>query len=151
LVIAASLSLAQAMGSSGAAAWLAGWLRIGAGPLIGQPFALLASLVIVCLLLRAVLPNISAYLTLLIPLVMELAPDLGLNPLICGMVVTVAGDSVLYYPAQSSSSLIVAERGHLSAGAVVRLAAVMALFVFLVLLFLALPYWALLGQSLAIG
>ena len=149
LVIAASLSLAQAMGSSGAAAWLAGWLLRGADPLLGEPLALAACLVVVCLVLRAVLPNISAYLTLLIPLVMGLAPALGLNPLVCGMIVTVAGDSVLYYPAQSSSSLLVAERGHLSAGPVVRLAGLMAGLVMLVLLLLALPYWAALGQPLA--
>ena len=149
LVIAASLSLGQAMISSGAAGWLADWLRVGAGPLVGHPFGLAAALVLACLALRAVLANISAYLTLLIPVVMELAPDLGLNPLVCAMLVTVAGDSVLYFPAQSSSSLIVAERGHLSAGPVVGLALLMAALVLLVLLFLALPYWAWLGQPFA--
>jgi di/tricarboxylate transporter len=151
LVIGASLSLAQAMVASGAASWLADWLRLAATPLVGRPLGLAAGLVVACLALRAVLPNISAYLTLLIPVVMELAPDLGLNPLICAMIVTVAGDSVLYYPAQSSSSLIVAERGHLSAGPVVALAVIMALLIVGVLLLLALPYWALLGQPLAVG
>ena len=67
------------------------------------------------------------------------------------MLVTVAGDSVLYFPAQSSSSLIVSERGHLSAGPVVRLALIMAVFVLAVLLLLALPYWALVGVPLVVG
>jgi di/tricarboxylate transporter len=149
LVIAASLSLAQAMTSSGAAAWLAGLLRLGAGPLAGRPVALAATLVCVCLLLRLVLPNIAAYLSLLIPVVMELAPDLGLNPLVCAMLVTVAGDSVLYYPAQSASSLMVAERGHLQAGPVFGLAAIMALLVLAVLMLLAIPWWGWLGEPLA--
>src|SRR5919198_1212214 len=142
LVIAASPSLAQAMASSGAAGWLADWLRLGASPLAGRPFALAASLIAACLAFRAILPNISAYLTLLIPVVMELAPDLGLNPLVCGMLVTIAGDSVLFFPAQSSSSLIVTERGHLGPGPVAQLAAVMVALIPIVLLFVALPYWA---------
>ena len=53
LVIAASLSLAQAMASSGAAGWLADWLRLGASPLAGRPFALAASLIAACLAFRA--------------------------------------------------------------------------------------------------
>jgi di/tricarboxylate transporter len=149
LVIAASLSLAQAMTASGAAAWLANLLRLGLSPLIGSPLALAATLVCACLLLRLVLPNIAAYLSLLIPVVMELAPDVGLNPLVGAMLVTVAGDSVLYYPAQSASSLMVAERGHLRAGAVFGLGAVMSLLVLAVLLLLAIPWWSWLGEPLA--
>ena len=149
LVVGASLSLAQAMLGSGAAGWLADGLRLGALPLAGRPPLLAAGLVVACLLLRAVLPNITAYLTLLIPIAMELAPDLGLNPLVCAMLVTVAGDSVLFYAAQASSSQIVAERGHLAPGAVSRLALVMSSLVVFVLLLLALPYWASLGQPIA--
>ena len=135
-----------------AAATLLATARGRSGQLYGQmvaSFALAASLIAACLAFRAILPNISAYLTLLIPVVMELAPDLGLNPLVCGMLVTIAGDSVLFFPAQSSSSLIVTERGHLGPGPVAQLAAVMVALIPIVLLFVALPYWAWLGQPLA--
>jgi di/tricarboxylate transporter len=146
LLVGASLSLAQAMIRSGAAAWLADGLRLGAAPLVGRPIALAIGLVVGCLVLRALLPNITAYLTLLIPVAMQLAPDLGLNPLVCGMLVTIAGDSVLFYAAQSSSSFIVAERGHLLPAEVFRLAVIMSALVVVVLLAVALPYWALLGE-----
>jgi hypothetical protein len=80
---------------------------------------------------------------------MQLAPDLGLNPLVCGMLVTIAGDSVLFYAAQSSSSFIVAERGHLLPAEVFRLAVIMSALVVVVLLAVALPYWAILGEPIA--
>lgn len=149
LVVGASLSLADAMVRSGAADWLADGLRTWALPPIAHSALLPVGLIVGCLVIRAVLPNISAYLTLLIPIAMALAPDLGLNPLVCAMLVTVAGDSVLYYTAQSSSSLIVSERGHLGQGPVFRLALVMSVLILVVLLLLAIPYWSALGQPLA--
>lgn len=148
LVVGASLSLADAMVRGGAADWLADGLRLGAGPLTARPALLPVGLVLGCLLIRAALPNISAYLTLLIPIAMALAPDLGLNPLVAALLVTVAGDSVLFYTAQSSSSLLVSERGHLTQRAVFRLALVMSALVVVVLLLLAVPYWSALGQPL---
>ena len=150
LVVGASLCLGSALQSSGAASWLADWLRLAVAPFTGSALAAAAALIVACLLLRALLANISAYLTLLIPVALELAPDLGLNGLVCAMLVTIAGDSVLYFPAQSSSSLLVAERGHVTAWPVLRLGLLMAAAVPLVLLGLAIPYWAALGQPLAV-
>ena len=40
---------------------------------------------------------------------------MSLSPVICGLAVMIAGDAVLYYPAQSASSLVVYERGFLTA------------------------------------
>jgi anion transporter len=149
LVVGVSLCLGGALQSSGAASWLADWLRLAVAPFSASVTATAAALIVACLLLRALLANISAYLTLLIPVALELAPDLGLNGLVCAMLVTIAGDSVLYFPAQSSSSLLVTERGHLSAWPVLRLGLLMAAAVPVVLLGLAIPYWTALGQPLA--
>jgi hypothetical protein len=60
----------------------------------------------------------------------------------------IAGDAVLYYPAQSASSLVVYERGHLSAPEIFRFGLWMTLVAYLVVLLIALPYWAAVGEPL---
>jgi di/tricarboxylate transporter len=107
-----------------------------------------AGLLVVSFVVRLVLPNIASYLTLMIPLTMALASEIGLNPLVTALLVTIAGDAVLYYPAQSPSSLIVAERGHIQPGEVVRLGLLMTVIASLVLLLFAVPYWSWIGEPL---
>jgi hypothetical protein len=72
----------------------------------------------------------------------------GLNPIVCGLVVTIAGDAVLYYPAQSASSLVVYQRGHLSAPEIFSFGIWMTLLAALVVLAVALPYWSAIGEPL---
>src|SRR5262249_1169982 len=104
-VIGASISLAQALADSGAAGWLArgaggvGWLGGGVVGGVGGlkwagssgPWAPgLASVVLLMLgatLLRAVVPNISGFLALAIPIAMSVAREVGLNPLVAALVV----------------------------------------------------------------
>ncbi|MCX6021153.1 MAG: SLC13 family permease [Chloroflexi bacterium] len=148
LVIGAALSVAKALNQSGAAAWLAVGARGLLNVVPASPWATVLMLVVVSFLVRIVLPNIASYLTLMVPLSMALAAELGLNPLVCAMLVTVAGDSVLYFPAQSASSLMVAERGHLSPGDVLLFGLVMSLVTAGVLLGFAIPYWSWLGEPL---
>ena len=62
--------------------------------------------------------------------------------------VMIAGDAVLYYPAQSASSLVVYERGHLSAPEIFRFGLLMTVLAYLVVLLVALPYWAAVGEPL---
>ncbi len=84
-----------------------------------------------------------------LPVAMAVGTTSGLNPVICGLIVTIAGDAVLYYPAQSASSLVVYERGHLTAGQIFRFGLLMTALATLVVLAVALPYWALVGEPLA--
>jgi len=56
----------------------------------------------------------------------------------------------LYYPAQSVSSLVVHERGYLTAPEIFRFGVWMTLVAFVVVLLIALPYWAAVGESLRI-
>ena len=79
---------------------------------------------------------------------MSIAQTAGLNPIICGLVVMMAGDAVLYYPAQSASSLVVYERGHLTAPEIFRCGVWMTLVAYVVVLAVALPYWAMVGEPL---
>jgi solute carrier family 13 (sodium-dependent dicarboxylate transporter), member 2/3/5 len=160
-VIGASISLAQALGDSGAAAWLARGL-VGGLPGLGSAhgpgdlpalsahaWASVALLMLGATLLRAVVPNISGFLALAIPIAMSVGREVGLNPLIAALVVMMTGDAVLYYPAQSASALVIHERGHVSAGEILRFGLWMTALAYVVILLVAVPYWGLMGQPLA--
>jgi anion transporter len=147
-VIAASISLAHVLGTSGAAAWLAR-LLLGGLPALGQsPLATVGLLMLGSTALRALVPNISGFLALALPLGMSVGREVGLNPLVCALVVMMTGDAVVYYPAQSSSALVIYERGHVSAGEMLRFGLWMTLVAWVAIVVVALPWWALVGEPL---
>jgi di/tricarboxylate transporter len=98
--------------------------------------------------IRLLIPNITGFLATTIPIAMSIGSATGLNPVICGLAVMIAGDAVLYYPAQSASSLVVYERGHLTAAEIFRFGLWMTLAAYLVVMFVALPWWTALGEPL---
>jgi sodium-dependent dicarboxylate transporter 2/3/5 len=146
-VIGASISLAQALGETGAAAWLARGLVGGLSGLGGHALGTVVLLMLGATLLRALIPNISGFLALALPIAMSVGREAGLNPLVCALVVMITGDAVLYYPAQSASSLVIHERGHVSAGEILRFGLWMTLVAYVTILLVALPYWGLLGEA----
>jgi anion transporter len=151
-VIAASLSLAHALVRTGAAAWLARTLLPSATAADGAatpPLVLVAALLVASAAIRFLVPNITGFLGVTIPVAMSLGASAGLNPLVCGLAVTIAGDAVLYYPAQSASSLVVFQRGHLTAGEILAFGLWMTLLAFVIVLAVAIPYWALVGEPLS--
>ena len=97
---------------------------------------------------RLLVPNITGFLAITIPIAMSVGTASGLNPVVCGLLMMIAGDAVLYYPAQSASSLVVYERGHLSAPEIFRFGLWMTLVAYVVVLLIALPYWAAVGEPL---
>jgi anion transporter len=147
-VLASSLSLARALASSGASAWIAD-VTVRAMPAFAQhPLLVVLLLLAAAAPVRLLIPNITGFLATTIPIAMSIGSATGLSPLICGLAVMIAGDAVLYYPAQSASSLVVYERGHLTAGEIFRFGLWMTLAAYLVVLFVALPWWAALGEPL---
>jgi di/tricarboxylate transporter len=60
----------------------------------------------------------------------------------------IAGDSVLYYPAQAASSLVIYERGYLTAAEIFRFGLLMTFVAFIVVMVIALPYWSIVGEPL---
>lgn len=149
-VLASSLSLARALGSSGASAWIADTL-VHAMPAFSQhPLLVVLLLLAAAAPVRLLIPNITGFLATTIPIAMSIGSATGLSPVICGLSVMIAGDAVLYYPAQSASSLVVYERGHLTAGEIFRFGLWMTLVAYLVVLFIAIPWWAVLGEPLRI-
>ena len=101
-------------------------------------------------LLRALVPNISGFLALALPIAMSVGREAGLNPLVCALVVMMTGDAVVYYPAQSSSALVIYERGHVSAGEMLRFGLWMTLVGWVAILVVALPWWGFVGQPLRV-
>jgi anion transporter len=147
-VIGASISLAHALGESGAAAWLARGL-VGALPgLGGHAVTTIVLLMLGATALRALIPNISGFLALALPVAMSVGRESGLNPLVCALVVMITGDAVLYYPAQSASALVIYDRGHVTAREILMFGIWMTLVAYVAILFIALPYWSFLGQGL---
>jgi len=147
-VIASSLSLARALTASGASAWVAG-LIVQAVPAFGEhPALVIVALLAASVPVRMLIPNITGFLATTIPIAMSIGAATGVNPLVCGLAVMIAGDAVLYYPAQSASSLSVYERGFLSAPEIFRFGVWMTLMAFLVVLAVALPWWSLVGEPL---
>ncbi len=147
-VIGASISLAHALGESGAAAWLARGL-VGALPgLGGHPLASMVLLMLGATALRAAIPNISGFLALALPIAMSVGREAGLNPLVCALVVMITGDAVLYYPVQSASALVIHQRGHVSASEILTFGLWMTAVAYVAILLVALPYWSLVGEGL---
>jgi len=147
-VLASSLSLARALSGSGASAWIAQTLAGSTPAFTEQPVWVVVLLLLVAAPLRLLIPNITGFLATTIPIAMSIGTATGINPVICGLAAMIAGDAVLYYAAQSASSLVVYERGHLTAGEIFRFGIWMTLVAYLVVLFVALPYWAALGEPL---
>jgi anion transporter len=147
-VIAASISLAQVLAGSGAAGWLAR-LLIGGLPAVGdRPLATIVLLMLGATALRAIVPNMPGFLALALPIAMSVGGQAGLNPLVCALVVMMTGDTVIYYPAQSASALVIYQRGHVSAGEILKFGVWMTLVGWVAILLVALPYWALIGEPL---
>jgi solute carrier family 13 (sodium-dependent dicarboxylate transporter), member 2/3/5 len=149
-VIAASISLAQALIQGGAASWLAR-LLVGGLPALGRhPLASVVLLMLGATALRAIIPNIAGFLALALPLAMSFGREAGLHPVLCALIVMMTGDAVLYYPVQSASALVIYERGHVSAGEILRFGLWMTLVAYAAILGVALPWWNLVGEPLAV-
>ena len=146
-VIATSLSLAQALVASGAAAWFAETLVGSVGGLRGSPYLLLLALAGASAFVRLMMPNISGYLAFLIPVAMSTGQSLGLNPLVCGLTVVVVGDAVVFYPAGSTASVFIFQRADIKSQEVFRFGLIMTA-IAIAVVFLILPYWNLAGEGL---
>ncbi|MGQ4810120.1 hypothetical protein NKDENANG_03566 [Candidatus Entotheonellaceae bacterium PAL068K] len=147
-VLASSISLAHALIKSGAGTWMATLLVDTVPDLARQPLLVVVVLLLAAAPVRLLIPNITGFLATTIPIAMSIGSRTGLNPILCGLIVMIAGDAVLYYPAQSASSLVVYERGHLTAAEIFRFGLWMTCVAYVMVLLVALPYWAAVGEPL---
>jgi anion transporter len=147
-VLASSLSLARALIDSGASEWIAQLIAQAVPQFREQPVLVIAILMATAVPVRLLIPNITGFLATTIPIAMSIGAATGVNPVVCGLSVMIAGDAVLYYPAQSASSLAVYERGYLTAPEIFRFGVWMTLVAFAVVMLVALPYWSAVGEPL---
>ncbi|MBT3350356.1 MAG: hypothetical protein HOC91_16235 [Nitrospinaceae bacterium] len=146
-LIGASLSLGWTMSHTGAAKWLALMLLHLAPAVAEHPYFLYAAILIVSVPIRILVPNITGYLAITIPIAVEIGQGAGLSPLVCALGVLVMGDSILFYAAQSPGSVAVYERGHLSAGEVFRFGVFMTIVAFVTTMTASLLWWRIVGVA----
>jgi di/tricarboxylate transporter len=84
-VIAASLSLAQALSRSGASDWLAAGVVGAAHAVAESPWMVVGVLLAAASVVRLVIPNITGFLATTIPVAMAVGTASELNPVICGL------------------------------------------------------------------
>lgn len=147
LTVAGSLSLAAAMTNTGTAAWL-GQQFVARLPIIADHSVLLIfALIAASTVIHLAITNMAACIGLLIPITVTVAQTARLNPIVCGLIVTLTINTVILYPAQTASNLLAYDSGHFSAADVRRLG--LAMFAANILIALcAIPYWKLLGLPL---
>jgi anion transporter len=147
LSIGAALSLAAAMTRSGAAAFVSESVVSHLAGLANQPTALIIGLVAAVAVIHLAITNLAACIALLIPVAATMAERAALNPIVCGLIVTVVVDAVILYPVQTATNLLAYETGYYSAADVRRLGIGMLLLTIIVIL-LTIRYWSMLSLPL---
>ncbi len=149
LTVGASLSLAQALQTTGAARWLAALATDGLGAAHLPPLGFLAVLVTAVAVVHLGITNLPACLALLVPVGSTVGAAAGVNPVVCGLVVALTVDAVILYPVQTAASLVAYESGMFQAGDVRRFGVILWLVTIAVVAGVAVPWWALNGLPLA--
>jgi di/tricarboxylate transporter len=139
------------MVESGVADWLARGLDVVVAPVSGSPIGVVMALMVAAAGIRMFIPNIVAFLAMVVPVAMSLAVVQGINPVVCGLAVLIAGDATVFYPAAGTSGVLVYGRGNVGGGEIFRLALLMAALAFVVVIGVALPWWSLVGEPLVVG
>lgn len=147
LTVGTSLSLAALMTKTGAAGWLGQLLLAPLSSLAAAPHALIVGLILAVVLVHLAITNLAACVALLLPINATIAMRAGLNPVVTGLVLTIAVDAVILYPVQTAANLMAYESGYFDRADILKLGLAM-LAVTLVVVLLTLPYWALLGLPL---
>ena len=149
LSIGAALSLAAAMTRSGAASFISQLVVSHLVGLANAPLLLIIGLIAAVALIHLAITNLAACIALLIPVAATIAERAALNPVVCGLIVTIVVDAVILYPIQTATNLLAYETGYYSAADVRRLGIGMLLLTTVVVL-LTIPYWSLLSLPLTL-
>ena len=110
---------------------------------------LIVGLIAAVALIHLAITNLAACIALLIPVAATIAERATLNPIVCGLIVTIVVDAVILYPIQTATNLLAYETGYYSAANVRRLGIGMLLLTVIVIL-LTIPYWSALSVPLTI-
>lgn len=147
-VLAGAVSLAASLTRSGAAAWMAHGL-FGRVAVPHTPWAMALAVFTVMGLITLAIPNRAAAITLGIPLATAYAATGPLNAAAAGLVVMIVVDAETIYPAQTAANLLAYERGYFSPGQLARFNLITLAAAAVVVVFVALPWWSLVGLPAA--
>ncbi len=149
LTVGTSLSLAILMTKSGAAAWLGAKFLAQLSSLTAYPHLLIVTLIAAAALIHLAVTNLAACIALLIPITTTIAQSAGLNPIVCGLIITMVVDAVILYPVQTAANLLAYETGYFNSADMRRFGLGMLVLTAVVAM-LAIPYWGLLGLPLMV-
>ncbi len=96
------------------------------------------------------IPNQSACIALLIPVVTAFATATGIDPVAAGLIVGIVVDAVILYQVQTVTILIAYETGHFSTRDVSKVGLGMLALTIAVVLLVAIPWWGLMGLPFAL-
>ena len=147
-VLGASLSLAEALISTGAAAWFAKTLAHSIAQFQGSATAVILLLILMITIVHLGIANMSACIALLIPITTSLAHSVAMNPIIFGLIVGIVVDAVVLYPVQTATNLLAYETGLIGGKDVLKIGLGLFVLTALVIIYIALPWWSLLGLPL---
>ena len=147
LTVGTSLSLATLMTRTGAAAWFGQLLLGHLSGFAAFPLMLVVGLIIAVVLVHLAITNLAACVALLLPINATIAASAGLNPVVTGLVLTIAIDAVILYPVQTAANLMAYEAGYFDRADVMKVGLGMLGLTIMVVM-LVVPYWALLGLPL---
>src|ERR1700730_3539547 len=140
LSIGTALSLEAAMPKSGLAAFVSQSVVSHLAGLANEPTLLIIGLIAAVAFIHLAITNLAACIALLIPVAATIAERATLNPIVCGLIVTIVVDAVILYPIQTATNLLAYETGYYSAADVRRLGIGMLMLTVIVIL-LTIPYW----------
>ncbi len=72
--------------------------------LADRPTALVLVLILTVTLVHLAIRNLAACIALVIPITGTITVAAGLNPIVCGLIVTIVIDAVILYPVQPASN-----------------------------------------------
>lgn len=147
ILMGSCLSMASALNNSGAASFMAGQLLSFPGLQAGlsNPILLVLLLSLLAHIYHLVVTNISSAVLTLIPIMLQIALKLGLNPLLVAMTISLATSLGYFLIVQTLPSVITYSTGVYTPRDMFRAGSCLTLASLIVMMVTALVWWPILG------
>ena len=149
ILIGASLSMASALNNSGAADFLAGQLLSFPGLQAGlsNPILVVLLLTLLTHFYHLIVTNISTVVLTLIPIMLQIALKLGINPLLVAMTINLATLFGFILVVQTLPSVITYSTGIYTSRDLFRAGFCLTIVSVIVMMFTALVWWPMIGLN----
>lgn len=105
-------------------------------------------IIIFTMLFNIFIPSIVVCISILIPLFIEVAASIGLNPMLISLLIALTVDGIKFYPTQSTPILMVYDKKGFTITDIFQMGVAMFFLMIVVVFTIILPYWRLLGLHL---